>query len=72
MDGDRNTDANHGSCSHTNHDDPLPWFVVDLGKDYNISRVNITNREDWPGEKSKEYKHMLLSGFSLVFVSWRQ
>ncbi|KAK7138550.1 hypothetical protein R3I93_015859 [Phoxinus phoxinus] len=45
VDGNRDSDATHGSCSHTNADRD-PWWRVDLGKAYGVTRVSITNRGD--------------------------
>ena len=34
-----------GSCTHTNADRD-PWWRVDLGEAYEVTRVSITNRGD--------------------------
>ncbi|XP_018430797.1 PREDICTED: uncharacterized protein LOC108803457 [Nanorana parkeri] len=49
---DGNPDSNffHGSCSHT-HNDPSPWWRVDLLKPYKITYITITNRGDCCGER---------------------
>ncbi|XP_048057804.1 uncharacterized protein LOC125275148 [Megalobrama amblycephala] len=52
VDGDRNSDANKGSCSHTNSDFN-PWWRVDLENVYSISNVTITNRQDCCKERLK-------------------
>ncbi len=46
VDGNRETDARKGSCSHTNREHQ-PWLLIDLGKKYNISKVKITSRSDY-------------------------
>ena len=43
VDGNKNTLMDSGSCTHT-EDNPLPWWRVDLGAQYMIGTVKITNR----------------------------
>ncbi|XP_048057043.1 uncharacterized protein LOC125274682 [Megalobrama amblycephala] len=50
VDGNRNSDYHHGSCSHTNGDKD-PWWRVDLLNVYKITRVSITNRGDCCAER---------------------
>ena len=38
------------SCSHTKEDETDPWWLVDLGKEYLIQNVLITNRKDCCGK----------------------
>ncbi|XP_051728532.1 fucolectin-5 isoform X8 [Ctenopharyngodon idella] len=45
IDGNKNSNFNLGSCSHTNGDRD-PWWRVDLLEVYKITRVSITNRGD--------------------------
>ncbi|XDV35092.1 hypothetical protein PO909_005123 [Leuciscus waleckii] len=46
VDGNRDSSYSPGSCSHTNVDKD-PWWRVDLGKVFNVTRVSITSRGDW-------------------------
>ena len=48
--GDADTYISHGSCSHTAAGDPSPWWGVDLGAEYSVEYVVITNREDCCGK----------------------
>lgn len=43
---DGNTDGNYGngSVTHTNHDDPIKWWKVDLGENKIIEEIIIFNR----------------------------
>ncbi|XP_048057793.1 uncharacterized protein LOC125275137 [Megalobrama amblycephala] len=52
VDGNRNSDANKGSCTHTNSEFN-PWWRVDLGNVYSINKVTITNRGDCCKERLK-------------------
>ncbi|XDV35020.1 hypothetical protein PO909_005075 [Leuciscus waleckii] len=45
VDGNRDSNFTLGSCSHTKWDSD-PWWRVDLGKAYEVTRVSITNRGD--------------------------
>ena len=45
VDGNRNSILSGGSCTHTNAD-WNPWWRVDLGEEYEVTRVSITNRGD--------------------------
>ncbi|XDV35095.1 hypothetical protein PO909_005125 [Leuciscus waleckii] len=45
VDGNRNSLFSLGSCSHTNADRD-PWWRVDLGEKYKVTRVSITNIGD--------------------------
>lgn len=45
VDGNRYSDINMNSCSHTADDNP-PWITVDLEGTYEITEVVITNRGD--------------------------
>ena len=46
VDGDKNPDYHAGSCTHTYPDDLSPWWRVDLGRMYLITKVEITNRDE--------------------------
>ncbi|CAM4630519.1 unnamed protein product [Leuciscus chuanchicus] len=50
VDGNRNSNFNLGSCSATNADRD-PWWRVDLGIVYKVTRVSITNRGDAVAER---------------------
>ncbi|XP_077096484.1 uncharacterized protein LOC143747549 isoform X8 [Siphateles boraxobius] len=50
VDGNRDSDWGHGSCSHTNGDRD-PWWRVDLLEVYKVTRVSITNRGDAVAER---------------------
>ncbi|KAG9332059.1 hypothetical protein JZ751_016192 [Albula glossodonta] len=45
IDGNRDANALHGSCTHSTNV-PNPWWRVDLLKPYKIHSVTITNRGD--------------------------
>ncbi|CAM4630546.1 unnamed protein product [Leuciscus chuanchicus] len=45
VDGNRDSNWYHVSCTHTNADRD-PWWRVDLGEIYKVNRVSITNRGD--------------------------
>ncbi|XP_073484943.1 fucolectin-like [Aquarana catesbeiana] len=50
IDGNQDSDFSHISCSHT-HNDPSPWWRVDLLTAYRINHINITNRGDCCAER---------------------
>ena len=50
VDGNRDSNYFRGSCSHTDAD-RNPWWRVDLGEAYKVTRVSITNRGDCCGER---------------------
>ncbi|XP_012689666.1 fucolectin-like [Clupea harengus] len=50
IDGNRNDNAYHGSCTHTAHH-PNPWWRVDLLKKFRVDSVIITNRGDCCSER---------------------
>ncbi|KAI2663084.1 Fucolectin-1 [Labeo rohita] len=52
VDGNRGTDYGKGSCTHTTAEFN-PWWRVDLGNVYSISKVVITNRGDCCKERLK-------------------
>ena len=54
VDGNKNTDITQNSCSHTLNEQS-PWWEVDLGKAYDIKRVEITNRGDCCGNRLKDF-----------------
>ncbi|XP_068994737.1 uncharacterized protein [Embiotoca jacksoni] len=45
VDGNRASNFEQGSCTHTNNDQN-PWWRLDLLKTYTINNVTITNRQD--------------------------
>ncbi|XP_028673820.1 fucolectin-like [Erpetoichthys calabaricus] len=45
IDGNRNSNCVHGSCSHSNEHDS-PWWRVDLLEKYKVHQVVITGRGD--------------------------
>ncbi|XP_035287706.1 fucolectin-7-like [Anguilla anguilla] len=49
IDGNQDSFFYHGSCSHTEGDNP--WWRVDLLQVYTITSVTITNRGDCCGER---------------------
>ena len=49
VDGNHNTDFSSGSCSQTNEGSAKPWWYVDLGQQYLIESVALTNRGDMGG-----------------------
>ena len=46
VDGNHKTNINRYSCSETAIGDANPWWYVDLGQQYHIGNVAITNRGD--------------------------
>ncbi|XDV26411.1 hypothetical protein PO909_030139 [Leuciscus waleckii] len=50
VDGNSNSLYSLGSCSHTNADRD-PWWRVDLGEKYKVTRVSITNLADAPATR---------------------
>uniref|UniRef100_A0A3Q4H7B4 Fucolectin tachylectin-4 pentraxin-1 domain-containing protein n=1 Tax=Neolamprologus brichardi TaxID=32507 RepID=A0A3Q4H7B4_NEOBR len=50
IDGNRDSDLRHGSCSHTDQQTD-PWWRVDLLESYIITSLTITNRGDCCHEK---------------------
>ena len=44
VDGSREPDFDKQSCTHTDYD-MSPWWMVDLGENYNIGHVTVTNRK---------------------------
>ncbi|XP_041370099.1 uncharacterized protein LOC121384023 isoform X2 [Gigantopelta aegis] len=55
VDGNTTTNWIGGSCTSTALSDPSPWWVVDLGKSYNISEVIVSNRGDCCGERLHDF-----------------
>nr|Q9I928.1 RecName: Full=Fucolectin-4; Flags: Precursor [Anguilla japonica]BAB03526.1 fucolectin-4 [Anguilla japonica] len=49
IDGNRDSNYHHGSCTHT--EGANPWWRVDLLQVYTIASVTITNRGDCCGER---------------------
>ena len=48
--GSNAVDGDVGSCSATaDNTDPRPWFVVDLGDWYRITRIVLSTRADYDG-----------------------
>ena len=47
VDGNTNTNWSSNSVTHTNQQSN-PWWRVDLGKSYDISKINIYNRAEVP------------------------
>ena len=48
LDGNYGSDLYTPGCSHTkNNPTPGEWWVVDLGDNYNVGEVFITNRNGW-------------------------
>ncbi|XP_062420860.1 uncharacterized protein LOC119221789 [Pungitius pungitius] len=50
IDGNRNSYLPKGSCTHTESETD-PWWRVDLGQEYDITSVKVTNRGDCCGER---------------------
>ncbi|XP_038064858.1 uncharacterized protein LOC119735224 [Patiria miniata] len=42
-------DGRTNSFSHTDDNDPHPWWLLDLGSPHNLSRINVTLRKDSGG-----------------------
>merc|ERR550537_940056 len=45
IDGSTNAQWDAGSCTHTRLNSPA-WWKVDLGQNFAIEKVKVTNRED--------------------------
>jgi len=54
VDGNRDADLRHGSCFHSGSE-YKQWLRVDLGADYNVTSVSITNRGDCCGDRLKHF-----------------
>lgn len=54
---DGNTDGvfANGSTTHTEEGSANPWWEVDLGKSYNISKISVWNRVDCCNERLTNY-----------------
>ncbi|KAH0617338.1 hypothetical protein JD844_015390 [Phrynosoma platyrhinos] len=52
VDGDRDGDWSHGSCSHT-LEEMEPWWSVDLGARHTVTAVVVKNRQDCCSERIK-------------------
>ncbi|XP_072855761.2 fucolectin-1 isoform X1 [Pogona vitticeps] len=50
VDGHRDGDWSHGSCSHTTRERE-PWWRVDLGARYAVTAVVVKNRQDCCSER---------------------
>ena len=59
VDGNSNNNAHAKSCTHTILEQS-PWWVVDLGRNYTIDHVKVTNRGDCCGECRWEFSRSLL------------
>lgn len=59
VDGNRNGNYDAGSCTFTGVGKKLktqdPWWTVDLGKSFNVTRVAITNRSDCCGRRLRDF-----------------
>ena len=45
VDGNKSPAYGNGGCTHTDAQEPLRWWRVDLGRMYLITKVEITNRD---------------------------
>ncbi|XP_025031055.1 uncharacterized protein LOC103053962 [Python bivittatus] len=52
VDGNRDGDWRHGSCSHTMAEEE-PWWSLDLGAPYTIAAVVVKNRQECCSERIK-------------------
>ena len=58
MDGKTDPDYSRGNtCSNTDNDYP-PWWMVDLGEQYDVTQVAITNKN-----KNGDYSHFIRAPF---------
>lgn len=53
IDGSRDGDYHHGSCTHT-RSEPQPWWSVDLFAQESVLSVKITNRADCCSKRFKD------------------
>ena len=54
VDGNKGTDFHSGSCTHTKSQQNA-WWRVDLGDDYKVGMVKITNRGDIKYDRLKNF-----------------
>ena len=55
VDGDMSSMYSDRSCTHTLHEDPRPWWTVDLLQEYMVTEVVITNRGDCCGNRFSSF-----------------
>jgi hypothetical protein len=55
LDGNKDPDFYHFSCTHTGSSDIPTWWAVDLGKEAKVGRVRITNRGDCCSNRLKNF-----------------
>ncbi|XP_055956405.1 multiple epidermal growth factor-like domains protein 10 isoform X3 [Patella vulgata] len=60
VDGNTDNDWGNGHCTHTNNNNGIDWWCVDLQQIYNIDRIKLFNRDQFQGR---------LSGFELKISS---
>ena len=53
IDGDTETDAYHGGNMCHTQDEPFPWLAIDYGTTVTVKRVEIYNRDDCCGDRTK-------------------
>ena len=53
IDGDTETDAYHGGNMCHTEDESLPWLAIDYGTTVTVKRVEIFNRDDCCGDRTK-------------------
>ena len=53
IDGDTETDAYHGGNMCHTQDEPFPWLAIDYGTSVAVKRVEIFNRDDCCGDRTK-------------------
>ena len=54
VDGNKNSQWGGRSCTHT-HSQPNAWWRVDLGADYRVGTVKLTNRGDCCGNRLRNF-----------------
>jgi len=68
VDGNRNTDFNEGSVTHTEQEDS-PWWEVDLQEPRRISLIGVLQRSDCCQQRRKHLKITIYNGGNEVW-SW--
>ena len=56
IDGNRDSSYSSGSITHTATGDASPWWEVDLGDEFGLSRVDLWNRQDCCSERLSNFR----------------
>ncbi|GMH43789.1 hypothetical protein BSKO_11723 [Bryopsis sp. KO-2023] len=69
VDGSTSSQWSSGSCTHTKKQ-PNPWWQVDLGATYQITKVVITNRGDCCSERLHNFEIRIGSEVNSNLNEW--